>query len=87
MKRIIAIASLGLFTLSAAVAAEPSQADQKWLTAVEQKVAKGDKVVSTPNKDRVNLLKKWADEKGYTLVVTKTGENYRVELSKSLARN
>ncbi|MCU0784085.1 MAG: hypothetical protein MUF81_08580 [Verrucomicrobia bacterium] len=86
MKQIIAIACGGLLSISSALAGEPSQGDQKWLTAIEQKVAQGDTKISTSSEERVKLLKEWAGTKGYTVVVTKCDASYRVELSKSLAQ-
>jgi hypothetical protein len=86
MKRIIAIVSVSLLTLSGALAAEPSQSDQKWLAAIEKKVAQGDTRVSTPNESRVSLLKEWAGKNGYTATVTKNDATYRIELSRSLAQ-
>ncbi len=86
MKRIIAIVSVGLLTLSGALAAEPSQSDQKWLTAIEKKVAQGDSKISTPSEERVNLLKDWAGKNGYSTTVTKSEGSYRVDLSKTLAK-
>ncbi len=86
MKRIIAITCAGVLTLAAAFAGEPSQADQKWLTAIEKKVAQGDTKVSTPSQERVNLLKDWAGKNGYSASVTKLDGGYRIDLSKSLAQ-
>ncbi len=86
MKQIIALACVGFLTLSAALAAEPSQNDQKWLTAIEKKVAQGDTKISTPSEERVNLLQDWAGKNSYTATVTKSEGSYRVELTKSLAQ-
>lgn len=86
MKRIIAIACVSVFTLGSALGGEASQADQKWLTAIEKKVSQGDTKISTPSEDRVNLLKDWAGKNGYSTTVTKLDSGYRVELSKSLAQ-
>lgn len=64
-----------------AVAGEPTAADQKWLQAVEKMVIKGEKSVSTPNEDRVGLLKEWAAKNGYSLKVTKNDASYRIEVT------
>jgi len=86
MKRIIAIACVGMWSISSALAGEPSQNDQKWLTAIEKKITQGDTKVSTPSEERVNLLKEWAGKNGYSATVTKSDATYRIELSKGLAK-
>lgn len=83
MKRIIAIACGVLLSISSALASEPSQADQKWLTVVQKMVSQGETKISTPSEDRVQLLKEWAGKNGYTADVTKREASYRVELSKT----
>jgi hypothetical protein len=50
-------------------------------------VAKGKYNVSTPNEDRVKLLKAWGKEHGYVVKVTKTEAGFKVELTKELAKN
>lgn len=64
-----------------AFAESPSPADQKWLQAVEKMVAKGEKKVSTPNSDRVALLKEWAVKHGYQAKVTKTETGFAIQLA------
>lgn len=86
MKKIMAIACVGLLSISAMLATETNPGDQKWLTAIEKKVAQGDTKISTPSQERVNLLKDWAGKNGYSTTVTKSDGGYRVELSKSLAQ-
>ena len=71
--------------MGSTLAGELNQIDQKWLTAIEKKVAQSDTNISTPNEERVNLLKEWAGKHGYTATVIKSDTTYRVELSKSLA--
>ena len=66
--------------------AEPTQADQKWLEAVQKMVADGQKTVSTPNAERVNLLKEWGARNGCSVKVTKTDTGYSIEVSKQLAQ-
>jgi len=83
----IAIAALScLLTLGFAFAGGTTSADQKWLLAVEKMVADGQTTVSTPNKERMNLLKEWADKKGYSVEVTESDASYRLRLSKSVAK-
>jgi hypothetical protein len=86
IKRIIAIACVGVFSLSLATAGEPSQAEQKWLTVIEKKAGQGDTQVSTPSEERVNLLKEWAGKNNYSVTVRKSEGSYRMKLSKSLAK-
>ena len=60
MKRIIIVALGCLLTLNISFAGDPSSSDQKWLTAVEKMITTGRTEVSTPSKDRMDLLKDWA---------------------------
>lgn len=85
MKKIVIVALGCLLTFGLAFAAEPSAADQKWLTAVEKMVTDGQTKVSTPSKDRVTLLQDWAGKKGYSVQVAKTETGYQVTLSRTLA--
>ena len=64
-----------------------TEADKKWLEAVEKMVTAGQTKVSTPSETRVNLLKEWAEKKGYAANSSKTGNGYQIELSKSVAKN
>ena len=86
MKKITVIALGCLLTLNLAFAGDPTPEDQKWLTAVEKKVADGQTEISTPSQDRVALLKDWAGKKGYTVEVTASGTNYSLKISKDLAK-
>jgi len=86
MKKLTALVLGCLLTVTFAVAAEPSEADQKWLTAVEKMVTNGQTQVSTPSETRVALLKEWAGKNGYSVDVTKTDACYRLELSKRIAQ-
>ena len=61
-------------------------ADQKWIEVVAIMVAEGKTTVSTPQPQRVELLKKWAAKRGYAAEVTKSERGYRIELSKTFAR-
>jgi hypothetical protein len=81
MKKLTAILLGCSLTVFAALAAEPSAADQKWLETVEKMVTGGEKRVSTPSEERVNLLKEWGTKKGYALKVTKTERGYSVEVT------
>ena len=65
---------------------KPSEADQKWLSLVEKKVAEGQMQVSTPSEERVKLLKNWAAGNGCSVEVTKSDTAYRIEVPKLLAR-
>jgi hypothetical protein len=75
-----------LLTFTLTAAAESKPADQKWLDAVQKMVAKGERQVSTPSTERVNLLKTWGKENGYSVKVTKTETGYRIEVTKQLAQ-
>jgi hypothetical protein len=83
MKKILALTCGLILGLNSALAAAPSEADQKWLTAVQQKIAQGDTKVSTTSEPRVTLLKEWAVKNGYTVKVTQSEGFHRVELSKA----
>ena len=87
MKKILIATLACLLTYGFAFAGEPSAADQKWLAAVEKMVAQGQTKVSTPSKERIDLLQEWARKQGYSIAVTKSDTNYRAQLSKSLAKN
>ena len=83
----IAVIALGCFlTVSSVRAGEPSAADQKWMTTVQKMVSEGKSQVSTPNKERVRLLKEWAGKNGYSVDVKQNDSGYRIELSKNLAQ-
>jgi hypothetical protein len=82
MKRIAIIAAGLLLTLNLALASEPTPANQKWLATVEKMVAEGQNKVSTPDKDRIELLKDWAKKKGYTVEVASDKQGFNVVLSK-----
>ena len=84
----LAIVSIGfLLTLTPVLADEPTTADQKWLVTVQKMVAEGQTKVSTPNKERLTLLKEWAKKNGYSIEVTQNDAGYRIALSKNLAKN
>lgn len=87
MKKLLALTYICILTTSGVLAGNPpSEADQKWLQAVEKKVTAGESKVSTPVSARVELLKQWASNNGYTAQVTQSESSYRIELSKSLAQ-
>jgi hypothetical protein len=67
--------------------AEPSAADQKWLAAVQKMVEKGQTKVSTPSQERVKLLQTWANQHGLSVVVTQADSNYKLEVTKTIAKN
>jgi len=83
MKRIILAAVGCFFALNLALAGELSAADQKWITVVEKMVAEGQNTISTPNKDRIELLKDWAKKNGYAIQVAANNQGYRVTVSKA----
>jgi hypothetical protein len=81
MKNLIAVVFGCMLAVSATLAAEPSAADQKWLSAVEKMVQKGERRVSTPIEARANLLQEWAGKQGYTAQVKKEANKFTVQLS------
>ena len=87
MKKLIALACGCLLTAGVAIAAEPTEADQKWLSAVAKMVESGKTEISTPSEVRANLLKTWAGNKGYTVNLNKSDSGFKVEVSKHLASN
>jgi hypothetical protein len=62
------------------IAAEPTEADQRWAKAVEQKIAAGPAVVTTPSEVRANLAKAIAAKLGRQATVTKTTAGYSVDV-------
>jgi putative hemolysin len=82
MTRIAALALVLLLSFSYLANAEPSEADNKWLGAVQSMVAEGKTKISTPSVERVNLLKEWCAQKGYTVQVTRTESHYSIEVRK-----
>lgn len=87
MKKIIALVCGCLLTASVVMAAEATEADQKWLSAVSKMVESGKTEISTPSEVRANLLKEWAGSKGFTVALSKTDSSYKVQVSKHLASN
>ncbi|HEY5914667.1 MAG TPA: hypothetical protein VJA21_29100 [Verrucomicrobiae bacterium] len=81
MKKLTAVLLGCILAFNFAAFAEVKEADQKWLEAVEKMVTKGEKKITTPNEDRVNLLKAWGDKKGYAVKVTKTEKSYSLEVT------
>ena len=63
-----------------------SEADKKWLQAVENMVAEGQMKLSTPSETRVKLLKEWAEKKGYSADSTKSDTGYQIKLSRTVAK-
>ncbi len=91
MKKLVLLTLGGLLSVNLAVLAEPAPqkanpADQKWLEVVEKLVTKGENKVSTPSEARVNLLKAWGKQNGYSVKVTKTDAGFRLEVTKLLAQ-
>ncbi|MFN3408263.1 MAG: hypothetical protein ACK45B_04675 [Limisphaerales bacterium] len=86
MKKLLLVL-LGTALLVLPTAANPSEADQKWLAVVEKMVADGKDTVSTASTERAELAKKWAANKGYTASVAKTENGYQITFSKPIAQN
>lgn len=86
MKKLTALLLGGMLLLNFAAIGAPSEADQKWLGAVQKMVANGSKTVSTPSADRATLLKDWAAKNGYSVKETRTETGYALEVSKQLAQ-
>ena len=62
------------------IAAEPTEADQRWAKAVEQKIAAGPAVVTTTSEVRANLAKAIAAKLGRLATVTKSDAGYTVDV-------
>ena len=62
------------------IAAEPTEADQRWAKAVEQKITAGPTTVTTPSEVRANLAKAIAAKLGRLCTVTKTDAGYLVDV-------
>lgn len=86
MKKLTAFTSALLLTAMLSFANTPSEADQKWLQAVEKKITEGQAQVSTPSETRVSLLKEWASTKGYSVNVTKTESSFQLEVNRAYAQ-
>jgi hypothetical protein len=86
MRKIVLLMLSCVLTCGFAFAKEVSPADQKWLTVVEKMVADGHRTVSTPSKERVDLLQQWAEQKGYKVSVAKNEKGYRATISRTVAK-
>ena len=87
MKKVI-IATAGFLLIACSVAlAEPGAADQKWLEVVQKMVEKGQTKLSTPSPERVKLFQTWASQHGLTVAVTRADSNYKIEVTKPVAKN
>jgi hypothetical protein len=87
MKKII-IATMSSLLFACSVAqAQPSAADQKWLEVVQKMVEKGQTKLSTPSQERVKLFQTWASQPGLTVVVTQADSSYRLEVTRTVAKN
>ena len=62
------------------IAAEPTEADQRWAKAVEQKIAAGPAIVTTTSEIRANLAKAIAVKLGRLATVKKTDAGYTVDV-------
>jgi len=81
MKKLATVMFCCLLGFTFVAFGEVKEADQKWLTVVEKMISEGERKISTPDEGRVNLLKKWGDEKGYTVKVTKTDKGHSIEVT------
>jgi hypothetical protein len=72
-----------ILAVNMALAAEPSAADQKWITVVEKMVSEGKSTIATPSKDRVELLKEWAKNKGYSIEVSSNDKGFQAAINTS----
>ena len=70
-----------LMSFSLLASAAPSEADQKWLQAVQKMVVHGEKKLSTSSEDRMSLFKEWAQKNGYSVSVTKSEKSYSLEVA------
>jgi hypothetical protein len=85
-KTIVAIASLILIACNV-VLADSSAAVQKWLGAVQKMVAQGQTKVSTPNEERVKLIRDWAEKHSYSVTVTEADIGFRLEITRAIAKD
>jgi hypothetical protein len=84
MKKLVLL--FAITVLSLACVAQPTEADEKWLAAVQKMVTSGKTEVTTPSQDRVDLLKTWAGKNGYTIEVTKTtGGGFKLGVTRQVA--
>ena len=88
MKKLVLLAFTSVLTFNL-LGAEPtaSDADQRWLAAIEKMVVNGRHEISTPAAARMQLLEDWAKKNGYSVQVTKMDATFHVELSKGLVKN
>ncbi len=75
-----------LMTSGVAFGEETKAANQKWLEVVKSMVSEGQSVVSTPSEARLNLVKDWSKQNGFTASVTKEQAGYRIEITKGFAQ-
>jgi hypothetical protein len=68
---------------AAAFAVTTTEADQRWLSAVEKMVQEGKTQISTASEERLALAKNWAATQGYETQVTRIGQSYQVTFSKT----
>jgi hypothetical protein len=87
MKKII-VATVSCLLIAGSVAlADPSAADQKWLVAVQKMVEKGQTKISTNSQERVKLLQTWANQHGLSVMVTLADASYKLEVTRTIAKN
>lgn len=81
MKKLTMVICGCLMAFTFVALGEVKEADQKWLAVVEKMISEGERKISTPDEGRVTLLKKWGEEKGYTVKVTKTDKGNSIEVT------
>ncbi len=81
MKKLATVLVGCALTVNLALFAENKQADHKWLATVQKMVINGEKKFSTPSEERAHLLKTWGEKKGYTVQVTKSRDDFSIELT------
>jgi hypothetical protein len=87
MKTLSAILLGCLLATTNVLADTNNEADKKWLEVVSSMVSEGQTKVSTPNEQRVTLVKDWAAKNGYSVAVTKVDAGYQIEFTRQLAKN
>jgi hypothetical protein len=87
MKKPFAIVASCLLLAGSVVLAAPSEADQKWIAAVQKMIQDGQSKISTPSEERVELLKAWAAKQGLASSVTKSQNGFTIELQKKVVKN
>lgn len=80
MKIIQIIICAALISVTAAVGSESSEADQRWIKAVEQKIASGPTTITTPSETRAKLAESLARKQRRLVIVTKTDSGFSIQV-------